>query len=293
VDPPVTNGEELKTIRRTYAKQVMAAGQVSDARVEEAFAEIRREHFLGPGPWPILRFNDDYALSPSDDPVYLYSNDLVGIMPERRINNGQPSLHAHLICEAALRPGDHVVHIGAGVGYYTAIMAHLVGPSGRVTAIEFEPELAARAKVNLSDRNTVTVIEGDGSKAAFDPADAIYVNAGATRPADIWLDRLNDDGRLVLPLTTDKGFTTREPRPMQRRGAVFVITRKGAEFLARWISGVAIYPCHGMRDETSERALAAAFQKGDWKRVRRLYRGDHIPDAQCWLRAPGWSLVYE
>ncbi len=38
---------------------------------------------------------------------------------------------------------------------------------------------------------------------AFDLADVIYVNAGATRPADIWLDRLNDGGRLVLPLTTD------------------------------------------------------------------------------------------
>jgi protein-L-isoaspartate(D-aspartate) O-methyltransferase len=34
----------------------------------------------------------------------------------------------------------------------------------------------------------------------------IYVNAGATRPADIWRDRLNDDGRLILPLTSDEGF---------------------------------------------------------------------------------------
>src|SRR5215813_13951338 len=52
----------------------------------------------------------------------------------------------------------------------------------------------------------VRVLQGDGAQIAFDPADVIYVNAGATRPADIWLDRLNDGGRLVLPLTSDKGF---------------------------------------------------------------------------------------
>ena len=289
----MTSEEDLRAIRRGYARQVMAAARKSDTRVEDAFAQTPREHFLGPGPWPILRFGDDYVFSPSDDPVYLYGNDLVGIAPERRINNGQPSLHAYVLCEAALRPGDHAVHIGAGVGYYTALMAHLVGASGRVTGIEFEPDLAARARANLSDRRNVGVIEGDGTLAPFDPADVIYVNAGATRPADVWLNRLNDGGRLVLPLTTNKGFTGPDAGPIQRRGAVFLITRRGEDFLARWISPVAIYPCHGMRDEASERALAAAFQNDDWRRVTRLYRRDDLPEAQCWLRAPGWSLAYQ
>jgi protein-L-isoaspartate(D-aspartate) O-methyltransferase len=288
----MTSGEELSVIRRAYAKQVMAAARVSDERVEEAFAEVSREHFLGPGPWPILRFWSGYVPSPSDDPAYLYTDDLVGIAPERHINNGQPSLHAHLIFQAALRPGEHVVHIGAGVGYYTAIMAHLVGASGRATAIEFEPDLAARAKANFAGHANVAVIQGDGTSAPFDPADVIYVNAGATRPADIWLDRLKEGGRLILPLTTDKGFTGADATPIQRSGAVFVITRKGQEFLARWVSAVAIYPCQGMRDEASERALAAAFEKGDWKRVTRLYRPGDLPDEQCWLRAPGWCLAY-
>ena len=162
-----------------------------------------------------------------------------------------------------------------------------------MTAIEFEPDLAKRATANLADRRNARVIEGDGTLALFDPADVIYVNAGATRPADVWLDRLNDGGRLVLPLTTDKGFTGPAAGPIQRRGAVFVITRRGEDFLARWISPVAIYPCRGMRDEASERELAAAFQNGDWRRVTRLYRHDDLPKARCWLRAPGWSLAYE
>ena len=51
---------------------------------------MRREHFLGPGPWPMLRWPHRYVPTPSDDPVYLYQDALVGIIPERSLNNGQP-----------------------------------------------------------------------------------------------------------------------------------------------------------------------------------------------------------
>src|ERR1700731_4385265 len=131
----------LSIIRAAYAKQILAAaGVVHNARLEAAFSATRREDFLGPGPWPILRRFEGrwYVPTPDADPVYLYTNDLVGIVPERHINNGQPSLHAHLIHQAAPAAGEHVVHIGTGTGYYTAVMAHLVGPSGRVTGIEYD-----------------------------------------------------------------------------------------------------------------------------------------------------------
>ncbi len=103
-------------------------------------------------------------------------------------------------------------------------MAHLIGPTGRVTAIEFEPDLAERARANFAGVDNVTVITGDGTVVPFDPADVIYVNAGATRPADIWLDRLKDGGRLILPMTTDKGFRGRHSTiaTMRRNGAVFL-----------------------------------------------------------------------
>lgn len=288
------NENELEIVRRAYAKQITAAAQVADDRIESCFAEVRREDFLGPGPWPIIRVRRSYVPTPTADPVYLYTNDLVGIIPERHINNGQPSLHAHLLAQAAPRQGDHIVHVGAGAGYYSAIMAHLVGSSGRVTAIEFAPDLAARAKANLAAYANVSVMQGDGSRAPFDSADVIYVNAGATRPADSWLDRLNDAGRLILPLATDNGFTTTDQRGVRRRGAVFLITRQAEEFRARWISPVAIYPCEGMRDAESERALAAAFDKrGAWIRVTQLYRTDDLAEERCWLRAPGWCLAYD
>jgi protein-L-isoaspartate(D-aspartate) O-methyltransferase len=229
---------------------------------------------------------------PEADPVYLYTNDLVGILPERNLNNGQPSLHAHLIHQAAPAAGEHVVHIGTGTGYYTAILAHLVGPSGRVTGIEYEPELAARAKTNFAAYPNVKIVEGDGSLVPFDETDVIYVNAGCTRPAESWLDRLADGGRLILPMTSDQGFLANAPERVARAGGVFRIERRDKDYLACWISAVAIFPCAGIRDEVSERALADAFAKGDWQKVTCLYRNQEIPAERCWLRGSGWCLAY-
>jgi hypothetical protein len=47
---------ELAIVRRAYAKQVLAEAQVSDSRIEAAFATVPREDFLGPGPWLIPRW---------------------------------------------------------------------------------------------------------------------------------------------------------------------------------------------------------------------------------------------
>ena len=170
---------------------------------------------------PSFRWLREYVLTPDTGPVYLYTDDLIGILPERRINNGQPSLHAHLIHRASTATGERVVHIGTGTGYYTAILAHLAGPSGRVTGIEYNSELAGRAKANLAPYPNVEIVEGDGALVSFDEADAIYVNAGCTRPAESWLDRLADHGRLILPLTSDKGFGANSLERMASAGAVF------------------------------------------------------------------------
>ncbi|HEV7445509.1 MAG TPA: rRNA adenine N-6-methyltransferase family protein [Steroidobacteraceae bacterium] len=281
---------ELAIIRRAYAKQVLAVVGVRDPRIEAAYATVRREDFLGPGPWQFFRWVNAYIPSPDADPVYLYTDDVIGIAPERGINNGQPSLHAALIAKATPREGDHVVHVGAGVGYYTAILAHLVGPSGHVTGIEFEADLAARARANFSGASNVEIIQGDGALVPFPAANIIYVNAGANYPAPAWLDGLADGGRLILPLTTEMGL--KEVQVRARRGAVFCIERRGVDYLAEWISPVAIFPCAGNHDPASEAALAAAFDQGQAQKVRRLYRRDDIAPDRCWVRASGWCLAY-
>lgn len=284
---------DLGVIRRAYARQVMAAAGVPYERIAHAFAAVPREHFLGPGPWPVFRWDRGYELTPSGDPVYLYTNELIGIDPAREINNGQPSFHFVLMARLDPAPGERVVHIGAGTGYYTAILAELVGEKGYVTAFELDRGLAALATRNLSGRPNVELIEGDGTTADFDPADGIYVNAGVTHPPERWLDRLREDARLVLPLARGQKRGALNVQVARRTGAVFLIRRRGEQLAARWISPVAIFPCHGARDPAAEQALAQALETGGAERVRHLYRHNEVPEERCWLQGEGWCLAYD
>jgi len=94
---------------------------VTDPRVEAAFAAVRREAYLGPGPWPIwYPFRRGYVATPSDDPVYLYQDVFVGLIPERNLNNGEPAGQAMLIACADARSGEHAVHTVAFPVYDTA-----------------------------------------------------------------------------------------------------------------------------------------------------------------------------
>jgi hypothetical protein len=85
---------ELGLVRRAYAKEIVATSGIPDARVEMAFAEVRREDFLEAGPWSIIGDRGDYVPTPSADLAYLYLDHVIGILPQRHLNNGQPSLHA-------------------------------------------------------------------------------------------------------------------------------------------------------------------------------------------------------
>ena len=124
---------------------------------DQAFASVPREKFLGPGPWKIgspetgcAGSTLSYFETEDSDPCRLYHNITVAIDPARRLNNGQPSALAFWINSLDLKRGDRVFHLGCGVGYYTAIMAHVVGSQGTVIACEVDPDLAARATENLS-----------------------------------------------------------------------------------------------------------------------------------------------
>jgi protein-L-isoaspartate(D-aspartate) O-methyltransferase len=133
--------------------------------VVKAFAKVPREHFLGPGPWQVRSPGfEGYWETKDADPRQLYHNILIAIDASRQLNNGHPSFLASLIDRLEVKPIDHVVHVGCGTGYYTAIMAEVVGPEGHVAAIEVDTQLASRARGNLNDFPNVEVIEGDAAR---------------------------------------------------------------------------------------------------------------------------------
>ena len=147
-----------------------------------------------------------YLSTPDDDPAFLYQDTLVALDADRGINIGEPTLHARCLDALALREGETVLHVGAGAGYYTALLAHLVGPTGRVHAYEIEPDLAARATQNLADKHWVEVLGCSGIANSLPKADAIYVNAGITQPSWAWLDALHLTRAVDLSAAADIGY---------------------------------------------------------------------------------------
>jgi len=291
---------ELAIVRRAFAMNLLAQVGVSDPRIMAAYAAVPREHYVGPGPWSAFRGMGSYLPTPSDDPVYLYWDRLVALISERGINNGQPSLHVALMDNANIAAGEHVVHLGAGTGYYTAILAHIVGPAGRVTAIELDPDLAARASANLSGVANARVISGDAFTTSFEPADVIYLNASVSRISVSWLDGLRDGGRLILPMSTRAGFRGIGSGPMDMawwvkfstQHVIFRVELHGDEFhVSQGVMG-AFISAEGPEDLAAERALAEALERGEARKVTRLYRHQEVPDEQCWLRGEGWCLAY-
>ena len=273
----------IEDFRRVYAQLVTAIAGTDDPRLREAFAKVPREHYLGPGPWRIKQYGGDYVDSPSDDPAFLYHNHLVAIDEARGLNNGDPSFLARLIGALAPRPGARIAHIGTGLGYSTAIIAELVGPDGRVEGFEVDQGLAARSRANLSHYPQVTMHAQNGCGLALTGLDGIYVNAGASRPLDAWLDALAPGGRLILPLTQDDWL-----------GAVFQIRREARGYSAAFVSPTAIFHCVGARDATSMALLKAAFARDraarPWRRVASLRREPHRQDRSCWLHGAGYCL---
>ena len=194
--------------RSFYARHVATQGRQRDqpvgcafvTRLEGAFATVPRELFLPPGPWHIFAvLGGRYVETPSTDAWYVYQDVLVAIDKNRGIHNGQPSIHAAFMSAVEPQPGETLIHVGAGTGYYTAILSMLVAPGGRVEAIEVDEALARTAKRNLAAFDNVSVTIGNASKMSLPAPNVIYVSAGVRWPPVHWLEALEPEGRLFVP----------------------------------------------------------------------------------------------
>ncbi len=282
----------IEDCRRFYAEEIRFTSNVHSAALLAAFAIVPRERFLGPGPWeiasPELRgltalgaMQTSYTTV--DDPRQLYHNVVVVLDKAGDINNGQPGALARWMDALDLKPGERVYHLGCGAGYYTAILAEIVGPDGSVIASEINSDLAARAKLNLSNHPNVTVITGDGATIDPGPCDAMLINAGVTQPLPLWLDHLRDGGSLVLPLTM---ATT----PTLGIGAMAKFTRNANSYSAHAMLGVAIYSCTTARNAQYETLLRTAMMSGTLMKMKSLRRDVHEKSENCVMHGPELCL---
>lgn len=290
----VSDDERLSIVRHAFARQILAVAGVPDCpALEAAFASVARESFIGPPPWQIVT-RQGYRTLASNDLVVAYQDINFALSPGRGVNNGSPLLHAMWLHALGPIAGARVAHIGAGTGYYTAILSHLVGERGQVLAIEHDSELVERAERNLAGYGNVALVHADGATLDLGTVDAIYVNFAVGRPADRWIDALRPGGRLIFPLG----------QPGQRRGTSggrhaagggFRIERVANGFAAAWL-GPAFFVCADgilAPSQSDKQALHSAFEAGGMEFIRCLrWRTPAVPD-RSWFIGTGWSLGYD
>ena len=299
---PVTPAElpSLGHCRRWYADELRFAARVRSPAVIAAFALVPRERFVGPGPWWIRSpMNmEEYWRTGDADPRHVYHDVLIALDPTRGINNGQPSLWARMFDELAIKPGERVLHLGCGTGYYSAIAAELIGPKGTVIGVEIDKTLAEKARAALAQWRHVAVVNADGSQNSFEPADIVIASAGATHPLRSWLDALKPGGRLLLPMTTAASLAEGELSTAKIAmsagggpGAMLLVVRRADDrFSARFLCRAGFIHFQGARDEEADRRLAAALAH-DWGgSVQSLRRNSHSHDETCWLHGDDWCL---
>lgn len=281
----------LMAQRRFFAEEVQICSNIRSAAVVEALAAIPREQFLPAGPWTV-RSEADFAAAPRQtpdaDPRHVYHNVAIALDPACQLFNGAPGLLAMAIDALDLQPGARVLHVGAGTGYFTALMAHCVGPSGRVVAVEIDADLADRAAASLATMPWVEVRRGDASERITETFDAVLINAGVTHPLESWLDCLSSTGRLILPLTA-----TMPAMKQIGKGLLLLVTRTpdASTFGARLLTFVAIYSAIGLRDEAINARIGQALARNPFPRMQMLRRDEHESSPTCWLHCDTFCLA--
>jgi len=275
-------------IRQRYAEEIRANANVTTPALLKAFAAVSREEFVGPVPWKVLSRVPGQMQPQVDevtDPAELYHDVAIVLDPSCSLTNGNPGTLAPWLEALNLSTGKSVFHLGCGTGYYTAIMAELVGPRGHVTAVEIDPVLAAQARANLSTYSNVEVVHEDGGRVDTGLRDAILINAGVTHPRESWIDNLQSAGNLVLPLTVEFGM------PHVGKGMVLHVSRLQSGYAAHFLPvPVMIYSCSSVRNPECSILLRNPFMSGTFSSVKSLRRDPHSSEPDCWLHTSTFCL---
>ena len=281
--------------RQIYARQILAkAGVANDERLAAAFAKVPRENFAGSPPWVFNDFSTYRELA-SADPLVLYQDMLIGLDVSRGVNNGMPSLHAGALHALSVREGETVAHMGAGAGYYSALLAELVGPEGRVLAVEYDASLAEKARDNLRGYPNIEVVQGDATALPKEDADVIYANFALDHPPAAWIDNLAVSGRLLFPLGVPGSERGRQGDFKHSDIAGFLmIDRRAAGFGARFLQRVSFVWAEGQEPvpEGRHAAMAEAFRSRRATRVRSFRWHEPKRDDE-WYGEEDWGLGFD
>jgi protein-L-isoaspartate(D-aspartate) O-methyltransferase len=194
-------------LREALLVHLQRGGVLRSPRVLAAMRAVPRHCFV-PG-LPLDEAYADRAL-----PIKMHDDTIVSSI-------SQPGMIAQMLELLAPEAGDRVLEIGTGSGYNAALLAEIVGPSGSVTTIELDRELAehARATIEQLGYSNVKILVDDGTRPCeSDEYDRLVVTARTDDIAAAWWEALREGTRMVVPLLLESageyavGFVRRGER---------------------------------------------------------------------------------
>jgi protein-L-isoaspartate(D-aspartate) O-methyltransferase len=191
--PSAVSADQADEMRAAMTDRLVAGGWISGSEVAAAFRTVPRHLFVPEGTPLETAYDLDQSVVTK-----------VGAGGASVSTVSAPWLQARMITQAGIAPGMRVLEVGSG-GYNAALLAHLVGESGRVVTLDIDPEVTARATAGLDaagygDRVVVVTADAEHGAPAHADYDAVVVTVGAWDIAPAWLEQLTPDGVLVVPL---------------------------------------------------------------------------------------------
>lgn len=175
---------DLEPARHAMVVSQLRTSGVSDARVVAAMAQVPREHFL-----------------PESQRGLAYRDRSLPLGGGRFQN--PPLATGLLLTQAAIRPDETVLVVGAAGGYAAAVAAQL---AARVVAVEENADLASQARETLA--GIADVVEGplaDGAVAGA-PYDVLLIDGAVEAIPPALVEQVKPGGRIVAGLA-DRGVT--------------------------------------------------------------------------------------
>ena len=131
----------------------------------------------------------------------------------------QPYTVAFMLEKLQPATGQRILDVGAGSGWTTALLSHIVGPSGSVSGTEIVPDLVSFGRKNLANFEFPQGRIDPAGKTVGCPGqtfDRILVSAAARTIPSSLVDQLGRNGRLVIPVQSSIYLVVRDAQGRAR-----------------------------------------------------------------------------